>query len=170
MLIELPVCLYLFLALAIVCDDYLVPSIEVFCERMKIPDEAAGASILAFGSSAPEIMINVAAAVDGKVEMSLSAIMGSAIIAFGLIPAVVGISEPVRCSQLDPKPLIRDTAFYLLSLVMLLYYLRDGMLNATECFMLSLLFAVYIAAIYIPLQMAPSDSIDISLSSKGAVL
>jgi hypothetical protein len=46
-----------FLALAIICDDYLVPPIEHFCETYDIPDEAAGASFLAFGSSAPEIVI-----------------------------------------------------------------------------------------------------------------
>ena len=71
-ILQLIVCLWLFLALAIVCDDFMVPSIEIFCRRWKIPDEAAGASILAFGSSAPEILINIVATVHGKVEMSLS--------------------------------------------------------------------------------------------------
>jgi hypothetical protein len=48
---------FAFIALAIICDDYLVPPIEFFCERYQIPDEAAGASFLAFGSSAPELVI-----------------------------------------------------------------------------------------------------------------
>ena len=49
------------------------------------PDEAAGASFLASGSAAPEIMINFAATRRRKVDLSVSAIMGSAIIAFGRI-------------------------------------------------------------------------------------
>ena len=55
--INLAVLLLCFLALAIICDDYLVPPIELFCEKYNIPDEAAGASFLAFGSSAPEIVL-----------------------------------------------------------------------------------------------------------------
>ena len=44
--------LLLFIGLAIVCDDYLCPAIEELCTRMKVPDEAAGASFLAFGDIA----------------------------------------------------------------------------------------------------------------------
>ena len=72
--------LYIFLALAFICEDYLVPAIEVLCARFSIPDEAAGASFVAFATSAPEIMVNAAATRRGKVEMSMSCIMGSAII------------------------------------------------------------------------------------------
>jgi hypothetical protein len=52
-LLNLFILLMCFLALAIICDDFLVPPIEHFCETYSIPDEAAGASFLAFGSSAP---------------------------------------------------------------------------------------------------------------------
>lgn len=53
-----------------------------------IPDDVAAASFLAFGSSAPEIVMNVFGTAHKKTAgMSLSAIIGSAIIAFTLIPA-----------------------------------------------------------------------------------
>ena len=91
-IIELAAVLWLFLALAKVCDDFLVPALEILCERFAIPDEAAGASILAFGSSAPEILINVAAVTGtGDVDLSINAIMGSAIIAYGLIPGLCAL-------------------------------------------------------------------------------
>ena len=50
-------------ALAIVCDEYLCPAIEEICERLQIPDDVAGATLLALGSSAPEIIVNVAATI-----------------------------------------------------------------------------------------------------------
>jgi hypothetical protein len=31
-----------FYVLAVVCDDYLCPAIEIFCERFDIPDHVAG--------------------------------------------------------------------------------------------------------------------------------
>jgi hypothetical protein len=45
-----------------------VPPIEFFCEKFAIPDEAAGASFLAFGSSAPEIAIATISTLSGGGE------------------------------------------------------------------------------------------------------
>ena len=56
--VDIGMLIFVFLGLAIVCDDYLCPAIDILCARLRIPDEAAGASFLAFGSAAPEIMIN----------------------------------------------------------------------------------------------------------------
>ena len=53
--------LVIFVALAIVCDDYLCLSLERICHKYKVPDDVAGASLLALGSSAPEIAINAMA-------------------------------------------------------------------------------------------------------------
>eukprot|EP01052_Picozoa_sp_SAG31_P023412 SAG31_NODE_1928_length_6883_cov_6.045106_9_plen_228_part_00 len=78
-----------FLGLAIVCDDFLVPPIEHFCRLYQIPDEAAGASFLAFGSSAPEIVIASIATLGGpdengadaaSSETGLSTVLGSAVL------------------------------------------------------------------------------------------
>ena len=37
-IVDLAALSFAFVALAIVCDDYLVPAIEVLCERWKIPE------------------------------------------------------------------------------------------------------------------------------------
>ena len=34
---------YIFLALAIVCDEYFVPCLEIICEKLDISDDVAGA-------------------------------------------------------------------------------------------------------------------------------
>ena len=41
--------------LAVVCEDYFVPSITIMCERNKIPDDVAGATFMAAGASSPEM-------------------------------------------------------------------------------------------------------------------
>ena len=35
--------LYMFVALAIVCDEYFVPCLEIICEKLDISDDVAGA-------------------------------------------------------------------------------------------------------------------------------
>ncbi|XP_060109766.1 sodium/potassium/calcium exchanger 3-like [Heteronotia binoei] len=50
---------YMFYALAIVCDDFFVPSLEKICERLHLSEDVAGATFMAAGSSAPELFTSV---------------------------------------------------------------------------------------------------------------
>ena len=65
---------FVFLGLAIICDDYLCPAIDIICENLNMSHDIAGATLLAFGSSAPEIFMNVAATASGKGEITLKLI------------------------------------------------------------------------------------------------
>ena len=47
--------LYTFFALAIVCDEFFVPALEVIVARLGIPEDVAGATFMAAGGSAPEL-------------------------------------------------------------------------------------------------------------------
>lgn len=49
----------MFAALAIVCDYYFVPSLEVICAKLKLQSDVAGASLMAIGSSAPELFASM---------------------------------------------------------------------------------------------------------------
>ena len=143
-----------FLALAIICDDFLVPPIELFCERYNIPDEAAGASFLAFGSSAPEIVIATIATLwptEGEAgeagETGLSTVLGSAVLAFGLIPAVSAILAPPAESWdvasvppelykggllLEMGPLVRDVGFCVVGFAAIFIFGNDGTATPQE--------------------------------------
>ncbi|CAG0919189.1 unnamed protein product, partial [Notodromas monacha] len=47
--------LYMFVALAIVCDEFFVPSLDVIIEKLDIAEDVAGATFMAAGGSAPEL-------------------------------------------------------------------------------------------------------------------
>eukprot|EP00438_Fugacium_kawagutii_P030447 Skav216232 [mRNA] locus=scaffold238:405571:438131:+ [translate_table: standard] len=53
-----PVILYLFWGMAHVCDIYFVSAIEVVTKRFKIPDDVAGATLMALGCNGPELSLN----------------------------------------------------------------------------------------------------------------
>ena len=44
---------WMFTAMAIVCDEYFVPALEVMAEEMGISEDVAGATLMAAGGSAP---------------------------------------------------------------------------------------------------------------------
>lgn len=69
-----------FYALCIICDDYLVPAVEVFIEQYNIPEEVAAVTLVAFGSAAPELFLNSVSAVTHTSDLSLSAILGSGMV------------------------------------------------------------------------------------------
>ena len=47
-------------ALAIICDDFFVPSLEAISEKLHLSEDVAGATFMAAGSSAPELFTSVA--------------------------------------------------------------------------------------------------------------
>uniref|UniRef100_A0A8B9HBN0 Solute carrier family 24 member 5 n=2 Tax=Astyanax mexicanus TaxID=7994 RepID=A0A8B9HBN0_ASTMX len=47
---------YMLLAVSIICDDYFLPSLEVISERLGLSQDVAGATFMAAGSSAPELV------------------------------------------------------------------------------------------------------------------
>uniref|UniRef100_A0A674NP28 Sodium/calcium exchanger membrane region domain-containing protein n=1 Tax=Takifugu rubripes TaxID=31033 RepID=A0A674NP28_TAKRU len=51
--------LYMFIALAIVCDEFFVPALTVITEKLEISDDVAGATFMAAGGSAPELFTSV---------------------------------------------------------------------------------------------------------------
>jgi Ca2+/Na+ antiporter len=145
--------LLVFVALAIVCDDYLCEAIEILCDRFKIPDNVAGASFLALGSAAPEIAISVMAvanAATGEVKMSLPAIVGSANIAFGLIPPVCIIASNSKFMALQSWPIIRDTLSYSVCLGANILFLQDGEIDLSDSAWLTALFFIYMLVVYLP--------------------
>lgn len=48
------------IAIAIICDDFFVPSLEAISERLNLSEDVAGATFMAAGSSAPELFTSVA--------------------------------------------------------------------------------------------------------------
>ena len=73
-----------FYTISLLCDEYLVPAIDVLIQQYKIPEEVAAVTLIAFGSATPEIVLNSVSAVEHTVDLSLPACLGSGIIAFGL--------------------------------------------------------------------------------------
>ena len=53
------VAFYMFWAVAVVCDGYFVPSLEVICDKLGLQTDVAGATLMALGSSAPELFASI---------------------------------------------------------------------------------------------------------------
>ncbi|CAI5780480.1 Sodium potassium calcium exchanger 3 [Podarcis lilfordi] len=82
---------YMFYALAIVCDDFFVPSLEKICERLHLSEDVAGATFMAAGSSAPELFTSVIGVFITKGDVGVGTIVGSAVFNILCIIGVCGL-------------------------------------------------------------------------------
>jgi Ca2+/Na+ antiporter len=155
--IETVLLAYSFVGIAIVADSYLATALEALCESWSIPEDVAGASFLALGSAAPEIVINavstIKVAATGQEAVSAAAtslgigsIIGSGMMAFTLIPGLCGVVVTAPM-QLTRRPVARDTLFYLVSLLVLMLAMRDGSITIWESVGMVALYAVYLGIV-----------------------
>ncbi|KAI8482088.1 hypothetical protein Bbelb_401750 [Branchiostoma belcheri] len=91
--------LYMFLALAIICDDYFVPALERISEALRLQPDVAGATFMAAGSSAPELFTSIFGVFISQDDIGVGTIVGSAVFNLlfivGLCGLMVGTVRPV---------------------------------------------------------------------------
>ena len=61
----------------LICDNHLVPTVEVFIQQFDVPETVAAVTLVAFGSAVPELMLNSMAAFERTPDLSMSAILGN---------------------------------------------------------------------------------------------
>ncbi|KAJ8389869.1 hypothetical protein AAFF_G00113380 [Aldrovandia affinis] len=134
---------YMFFALALVCDDYFVPSLEKICERLHLSEDVAGATFMAAGSSAPELFTSIIGVFITKGDVGVGTIVGSAVFNVLCIIGVCGFfaGQAVRLSHWT---LLRDSAFYTLSVAALIAFIHDEKVSWWESLVLVLMYLVYI--------------------------
>jgi len=155
--IEVICVFYAFIGLGVVCEDFLVPSLETLTLRWEIPEDVAGATFMTIGSSTPEILINTISTLKAQPSMKgghpsadrvlgISTIIGSGMIAFSLVPALCGIVS-VETIELKRRPIVRDQFFYLVALSMLIYFVHDGEVQSSEAGALIITYLVYLIVV-----------------------
>lgn len=137
--------LFAFYLMAEVCDKYFVASLEKISKQLNLSPEAAGATFMAVGSSAPELFVSLMALFKpGEEAMGAGTIVGSAI--FNIL-VITGASLVVRQAFVIWQPLMRDLLFYALSIILLLFTFNDGIVTFFEVLSFLILYAVYIIAV-----------------------
>ncbi|XP_028838398.1 sodium/potassium/calcium exchanger 4a [Denticeps clupeoides] len=111
--------LYMFLALAIVCDDYFVTSLEKICEKLHLSEDVAGATFMAAGSSAPELFASIIGVFITHGDVGVGTIVGSAVFNILCIIGVCGLFAG-QVVLLTKYSVFRDSLYYTFSVVALI--------------------------------------------------
>ncbi|XP_029004574.1 sodium/potassium/calcium exchanger 3 isoform X1 [Betta splendens] len=135
--------IYMFCALALVCDDYFVPSLEKICEHLHLSEDVAGATFMAAGSSAPELFTSVIGVFITKGDVGVGTIVGSAVFNILCIIGVCGFFAG-QAVKLSHWALLRDSIYYTFSITALIAFIYDEKVCWWESLVLILMYAVYI--------------------------
>jgi len=134
-----------FYLLAVVCDRYFVFSLDKIALKLRMNSDMAGATLMAIGSSAPELFVSfIALFKPGNEAMGAGTIVGSAI--FNIL-VIIGASAVVRKAFIAWQPVIRDIIFYSLSIILLIYSFWDGKITLWESIAFLSLYVVYVIAV-----------------------
>ncbi|MCL2410925.1 MAG: calcium/sodium antiporter [Treponema sp.] len=83
------------LGLLIICGNWLVTGSVQIARHLKISTFIVGLTIVAYGTSAPEMFISIGAALENAHDIALGNVIGSNIANIGFILAVVVIITPI---------------------------------------------------------------------------
>ncbi|CAM5151856.1 unnamed protein product [Natator depressus] len=135
--------LYMFYALAIVCDDFFVPSLEKICEKLHLSEDVAGATFMAAGSSTPELFASVIGVFITHGDVGVGTIVGSAVFNILCIIGVCGIfaGQVVRLTWWS---VFRDSVYYTLSVILLIIFINDEQIVWWESLVLVVMYFFYI--------------------------
>ncbi|XP_032831753.2 sodium/potassium/calcium exchanger 5 [Petromyzon marinus] len=145
-LIYILIALYLLLAIAIVCDYYFLPSLELISDRLGLTMDVAGATFMAAGSSAPEMVTAFLGVFVTKGDIGVSTIVGSAVYNLLGICAICCLFSP-SASPLSHWPLLRDSLAYAVSVAVLIGCIHDGKVHWYEALSLVSVYAAYVVVL-----------------------
>jgi len=135
-----------FVLLARIVDLFFISSLDKISSDLRLSSDAAGATLMAVGSSAPELFVALFAILKpGDHQMiGIGSIVGSAI--FNLL-VIVGAAALIRKTKLTWQPVTRDLFFYTISVGLLVWFILDGQFTLLEAGIFLGIYIVYVFAV-----------------------
>ena len=121
--------------------DFLVTGSVRFARYLKVSSFVIGATILAFGTSAPELAVAILAALDGAPALAMGNIIGSNIANIGLVLGLACLIAPITIASSRFK---REYPPFLLSALLILFLAWDLKIYRLEGILMVGLLAIYI--------------------------
>ncbi|XP_055944401.1 sodium/potassium/calcium exchanger 4-like [Argiope bruennichi] len=133
----------MFYAVAVVCDDYFVASLEECCSRLNLSEDVAGATFMAAGSSAPELFTAILGVLVAKGDVGTGTIVGSAVFNVLFVIGICGYFSG-RIVELTWWPLFRDSIFYSATVILLIAIIFDSEVTWYESVIMMVIYGLYI--------------------------
>ena len=125
--------------------EYVVTSVVKISEIFSIPKEIISASVVALGTSLPELSVSVVAAKKGKLDLAVGNVLGSNI--FNLF-GVIGISGLIGSISITPVMLTFQIPAMVISTAVFLFIINKKKITKLNSVLLLVMYAIYLFLLF----------------------
>lgn len=115
-------------ALLIKGADFLVDGASALAQRFSVSEIVIGLSVVAFGTSTPELVVNILTGIEGKTDLAFGNVIGSNLANTLLILGIAGLIYPIQTVK---NTVWKEIPFSLLAVVVLIIVCNDLVINDT---------------------------------------
>ncbi len=126
--------------------DVLVSGASSVAKRFNISNLVIGLTIVAFGTSAPELIVNLIAAFKGSSDLAISNVIGSNIANIFLILGVAAVICPLKVKS---NTVWKEIPLVLLSVLLLSFMVNDALVDGMSFNVLSRVEGISLLAFFI---------------------
>ena len=142
------------LILLFISGKFLVDSSVALAKRFRIPTMIIGLTVVAFGTSAPELLVSIQAAIKGFPGIAMGNVVGSNISNILLVLAITALIFPIPV----PKKTVRlDWPVLMFVSLLLFAFVWDGTLSRLEGLIFIALLGLYIAVAVYQAKKSPAE-------------
>ncbi|MDI1483627.1 calcium/sodium antiporter [Polyangium sp. y55x31] len=109
--------------------EWFVGGASALALALRVPQILVGLTVVAYGTSAPEVIVGVQAAIDGHGEVALGNVIGSNIVNIGLI---LGLAVLIRPARVDGTLRQRELPMFVASALLVPLLLLDDAVRRWE--------------------------------------
>ncbi len=133
------------LAVLVFGADIMIRGAVALAKNLGMPTLIVGLTIVAFGTSAPEMVVSVQAVLNGFPDISIGNIIGSNVTNIMLVLGVTALIFPVA---VEAKVLRRDTPWFMFASILFVAFCFTGTIGRVQAGALLLLIIVYLVYLF----------------------
>ncbi len=138
--------------------DLLINQSERIALKFKIPEFIIGATLIALGTSLPEMAASIAASLNGKPDIAIANVIGSNILNITLVLATVFIIS----KSINPARdfFAKDSTWALVPVLVFILMILDGVISRFDAALLLLLMGAYLLFLLQDAKNIPEEEIE----------
>ena len=121
--------LLLGLLMLVAGGEFLVKSAVAFAQKLNVAPFLIGITVVSFGTSAPELMVSIQAAIGGASGIAIGNVIGSNIANIGLVLGLTAIVKPIL---IEKKKYILSWWIMLISTLLFIGLVYDGTISSFD--------------------------------------
>uniref|UniRef100_A0A1I8AG63 Na_Ca_ex domain-containing protein n=1 Tax=Steinernema glaseri TaxID=37863 RepID=A0A1I8AG63_9BILA len=117
---------FLFLMITAAADDFFSTNVSAIIDHLKISQNIAGVTFMAFGNGAPDIFSSLASVISvkqPKAGLAVGELLGGGIFVTTVVVASIVLARPFHVMR---RPILRDIVFYLIAVAWTVFVFLYG--------------------------------------------